>query len=126
MANVEDIKSIDELRKAQAAAQAQGSNITNYSQWENILEDFDTAGIESTGSFEGDVKLHSEVMAKLEAFVEEAQEAQKQQELKPVNDESSKIDNKTAQDKEQVVKANVANGVSSDIMSNYMKYYHLL
>ena len=126
MANVEDIKSIDELRKAQAAAQAQGSNITNYSQWENILEDFDTAGIESTGSFEGDVKLHSEVMAKLEAFVEEAQEAQKQQELKPVNDESSKIDNKTAQDKEQIVKANVVNGVSSDIMSNYMKYYHLL
>ncbi len=126
MANVEDIKSIDELRKAQAAAQAQGSNITNYSQWENILEDFDTAGIESTGSYEGDVRLHSEVMAKLEAFVEEAQEAQKQQELKPVNDESSKIDNKTAQDKEQVVKANVANGVSSDIMSNYMKYYHLL
>ena len=126
MANVEDIKSIDELRKAQAAAQAQGSNITNYSQWENILEDFDTAGIESTGSYEGDVRLHSEVMAKLEAFVEEAQQTQKQQELKPVNDESSKIDNKTAQDKEQVVKANVANGVSSDIMSNYMKYYHLL
>lgn len=126
MANVEDIKSIDELRKAQAAAQAQGSNITNYSQWENILEDFDTAGIESTGSYEGDVRLHSEVMAKLEAFVEEAQQTQKQQELKPVNDESSKIDNKTAQDKEQVVKANVVNGVSSDIMSNYMKYYHLL
>ena len=65
-------------------------------------------------------------MAKLEAFVEEAQQTQKQQELKPVNDESSKIDNKTAQDKEQVVKANVVNGVSSDIMSNYMKYYHLL
>ncbi len=126
MANVEDIKSIDELRKAQAAAQTQGTNITNYSQWENILEDFDTAGIQSTGSFEGDVKLHSEVMAKLEAFVEEAQQTQKQQELKPVNNETSKIDNKTAQDKEQVVKANVVNGVSSDIMSNYMKYYHLL
>ena len=126
MANVEDIKSIDELRKAQAAAQFQGTNITNYSQWEGILEDFDNAGIQSTGSFEGDVKLHSEVMAKLEAFVEEAQQTQKQQELQPVNDESSKIDNKTAQDKEQVVKANVVNGVSSDIMSNYMKYYHLL
>lgn len=126
MANVEDIKSIDELRKAQAAAQTQGTNITNYSQWENILEDFDTAGIQSTGSFEGDVKLHSEVMAKLEAFVEEAQQTQKQQEVKPVNDETSKLDDKTAQDKEQVVKANVVNGVSSDIMSNYMKYYHLL
>ena len=121
MDNVEDIKSIDELRKAQAAAQAQGSNITNYSQWEQILEDFDTAGIQSTGTFDGDVKLHSEVMAKIENYIEQVQEAQKQQEIRPQNDESSKVDNKTSQDHEQVLKANVANGVSSDIMSNYMK-----
>ena len=121
MDNVEDIKSIDELRKAQAAAQAQGSNITNYSQWEQILEDFDTAGIQSTGTFDGDVKLHSEVMAKIENYIEQVQEAQKQQEIRPQNDESSKVDNKTSQDHEQVLKANVANGVSSEIMSNYMK-----
>lgn len=126
MDNVEDIKSIDELRKAQAAAQAQGSNITNYSQWEQILEDFDTAGIQSTGTFDGDVKLHSEVMAKIENFIEQVQEAQKQQEIRPQNDESSKVDNKTSQDHEQVLKANVANGVSSDIMSNYMKFYHFM
>ena len=126
MANVEDIKSIDELRKAQAAAQANGTTVTNYSQWEQILEDFDTAGIESTGSFEGDVKLHSEVMAKIERFIEETQQAQKEQELHPKNDETSKVDNKTSSDKEQVVKANVVNGVSSDIMSNYMKFYHML
>jgi uncharacterized membrane protein YdfJ with MMPL/SSD domain len=126
MANVEDIKSVDELRKAQAAAQNQGTSITNYSQWEQILEDFDTAGIESTGSFDGDVKLHSQIMEKLEKFVEEAQETQKQQQAQPKNDETSKVDNKTSQDREQVVKANVANGVSSDIMSNYMKFYHLL
>ena len=88
MDNVEDIKSIDELRKAQAAAQAQGSNITNYSQWEQILEDFDTAGIQSTGTFDGDVKLHSEVMAKIENYIEQVQEAQKQQEIRPQNDES--------------------------------------
>lgn len=126
MDNVEDIKSIDELRRAQAAAQAQGSNITNYSQWEQILEDFDTAGIQSTGTFDGDVKLHSEVMAKIENYIEQVQEAQKQQEIKPQNDEASKVDNKTSQDHEQVVKANVANGVSSDIMSNYMKFYHFM
>ena len=126
MDNVEDIKSIDELRKAQAAAQAQGSNITNYSQWEQILEDFDTAGIQSTGTFDGDVKLHSEVMAKIENYIEQVQEAQKQQEIRPQNDESSKVDNKTFQDHEQVLKANVANGVSSDIMSNYMKFYHFM
>ena len=126
MDNVEDIKSIDELRKAQAAAQAQGSNITNYSQWEQILEDFDTAGLQSTGTFDGDVKLHSEVMAKIENYIEQVQEAQKQQEIRPQNDESSKVDNKTSQDHEQVLKANVANGVSSDIMSNYMKFYHFM
>lgn len=126
MDNVEDIKSIDELRKAQAAAQAQGSNITNYSQWEQILEDFDTAGIQSTGTFDGDVKLHSEVMAKIENYIEQVQEAQKQQEIRPQNDESSKVDNKTSQDHEQVLKANLANGVSSDIMSNYMKFYHFM
>lgn len=119
------IKSIDELRKAQAAAQAQGTEITNYTQWEQILEDLQTAGVESTGSYSGDVQLHSSMMEKLQAFVEEAQQTQQQQQVQPKNDEASKVDNKTSQDKEQVVKANVANGVSGDIMANYMKYYHL-
>ncbi len=126
MDNVEDIKSIDELRKAQAAAQAQGTSITNYSQWEQVLEDLETAGIQSTGTFDGDMKLHSQVMQKIEAYIEEVQEIQKQQELNPKNDESSKLDNQTAQDKEHVVKANVANGTSSVIMADYMKYYHML
>ena len=125
MDNVEDIKSIDELRKAQAAAQAQGTNITNYSQWEQILEDLETAGVQSTGTFAGDLQLHSQVMEQLQNFIEEVQQTQKQQELNPKNDKSSKIDSQTSQDKDQIVKANVANGVSSDIMANYMKYYHL-
>ncbi|MDE6138507.1 MAG: hypothetical protein K2F57_03465 [Candidatus Gastranaerophilales bacterium] len=124
--NVEDIKSVDELRKAQAAAQAQGTNITNYSQWEQILEDLDTAGVQSTGTFDGDVRLHSQIMERIEAFIEETQEAQKQQEMNPKNDETSKVDNKTSQDKEHVVKANVANGTSSVILADYMKYYHML
>lgn len=123
---VEDIKSVDELRKAQAAAQAQGTTITNYSQWEEILENLDMAGIQSTGTFEGDVKLHSQVMEKIEQFIEEAQEAQKQQEMNPKNNETAKVDSQTANDKEHVVKANVANGTSSVIMADYMKYYHML
>lgn len=125
MDNVEDIKSVDELRKAQAAAQAQGTSLTNYSQWEQILEDLDTAGVQSTGSYSGDVQLHSQMMEKIEAYIQEAQQTQKQQEIHPKNDESTKVDNKTGQDKEQVVKANIVNGVSSEIMANYMKYYHL-
>lgn len=125
MDNVEEIKSVDELRKAQAAAQTQGTSITNYDQWEQILEDLDTAGIQSTGSFSGDVKLHENLMKQVEEAASMIEEMQKQQEVQPNNDDSSKIDNKTGQDKEQVVKANVANGVSSEIMANYMKYYHL-
>ena len=125
MDNVEDINSVDDLRKAQAAAQAQGTSITNYNQWEQILEDLQTAGIESTGSFSGDVQLHSQVMQRLEAFVEQVQQTQKEQQMNPKNDEAAKMNDKTVQDKDQIVKANVANGVSSDIMANYMKYYHL-
>ena len=124
--NVEDIKSIDELRKAQAAAQAQGSSITNYQQWEQILEDLDTAGVQSTGTFNGDVKLHSQIMEKIEQFIEETKAAQKHQEQNPKNDETQKVNNVTAQDKEHVVKANLANGTSSVIMADYMKYYHML
>ncbi len=126
MSDIEDIKSIDELRKAQAAAQAQGVTITNYEQWQQILEDLDTAGVQSTGNFAGDVKLHSQIMEKIEAFIQETQAAEKEQQMNPKHDEASKVDNKTASDKEQVVKANVANGVSSDIMSNYMKFYHFM
>lgn len=126
MDNIEDIKSIDELRKAQASAQAQGTTITNYAQWEQILEDLETAGVESTGSFEGDLRLHSQVMEKIEQFIEQVQQVQKEQEAQPKNNNLTKIDNQTANDKEQVVKANVANGTSSIILSDYMKYYHML
>ena len=124
--NVEDIKSIDELRKAQAAAQAQGTSITNYQQWEQILEDLETAGVQSTGTFNGDVKLHAQVMERIAQFIEETQAAQKHQEQNPKNDETQKVNNITAQDKEHVVKANLANGTSSVIMADYMKYYHML
>ena len=126
MDNIDDIKSVEELRKAQAAAQAQGTSITNYSQWEQILEDLDTAGVQSTGNFDGDVKLHAQVMAKIEQFIERVQEAQRQQEMNPKNDDVSKVDNKTSSDKDQVIKANLANATSSQILSDYMKYYHTL
>lgn len=37
---VDGISSEDELKKAQAAAQAQGTSITNYNEWSQILSDF--------------------------------------------------------------------------------------
>jgi len=122
----EEIKSVEELRKAQAAAQKNGHNITNYGHWESILEDLETAGIPSTGSYEGDVKLHSQIMTQIEQLVEQVRNEKVEQQRQPQNKEENKTDSKTASDKEQVVKANVVNATSSTIMANYMKYYHLL
>ncbi len=123
---VDDIKSIDELRKAQAASQMQGMSVANYNQWEQVLEDFENAGIQSTGSYEGDVKLHEQIIEKIEAYIQETQEAQRQQEMKAQNNDSTKVDEKTSNDTEQGLKANVANATSSVIMADYMKYYHML
>lgn len=123
---VDDIKSIDELRKAQAASQMQGMSVANYSQWEQVLEDLETAGIQSTGSYEGDVKLHKQVIEKIEAYIQETQEAQRQQEMKAQNNDVTKVNEKTSNDSEQGLKANVANATSSVIMADYMKYYHML
>lgn len=118
------INSIDELRKAQAAAQAQGTSLTNYAEWEKILEDFDIAGIQSTGNYSSDVKLHEQIIKQIQDMVEKISEEQKQDMAKPQNDE--KINTEYKSDKEQVLKANVANATSSVIMADYMKYYHLL
>ena len=123
---VDDIKSIDELRKAQAASQMQGMSVANYSQWDQVLEDLETAGIQSTGSYEGDVKLHEQVIEKIEAYIQETQEAQRQQEMKAQNNDVTKVNEKTSNDSEQGLKANVANATSSVIMADYMKYYHML
>ena len=122
----EEINSIEELRRAQAAALQQGTTITNYSEWETILEDFDIAGIQSTGTYAGDVKLHNQIISQVQDMIAEVTEEQKAQQAQPKNDDLTKTDQKTSQDKEQVVKANVVNATSSTIMADYMKYYHLL
>ena len=95
-------------------------------KWEQILEDLETAGIQSTGSYEGDVKLHEQVIEKIEAYIQETQEAQRQQEMKAQNNDVTKVNEKTSNDSEQGLKANVANATSSVIMADYMKYYHML
>ncbi len=122
----EEIRSIEELRKAQAAAQERGQSFTNYESWAHILEDFDVAGIQSTGSYEGDMKLHEEVMSQIAQLVEETLAQQNNQQIQPQNHDQDKINNKTQNDREQVVKSSVANATSSMIMADYMKYYHLL
>ncbi len=117
----DSIKSIEDLKRANAAAQAAGGQVTNYNDWYNILENLEIAGVESTGSYSGD-KL------KLEQIKEEIQEYLEQQELERVNgaDQQYQAKDTFASDKQQTVKANMANGLSSTLMADYMKYYHLL
>ncbi len=122
----EGITSIEELKKAQAAAQAQGTSITNYEQWASILEDFDVAGIQSTGNFSSDVRLHSRLMAQVQEVVNQMEVEQVQKNIKPEHNEIDKTDYKTANDSEQTIKASIVNATSSAIMADYMKYYHLI
>ena len=110
---VDGIQSEDELKKAQAAAQAQGSTITNYSEWSEILGEFQENGIQSTGSYSGDKALREEIKAAVAEYASQVQETEKVQKT-------------TETDRNQEMKATVANATSSQIMADYMKYYHML
>ena len=123
---VNGIESEDELRKAQASAQAQGTSITNYSEWEQILKEFAENGIESTGSYAGDKAKMEEVKQAVEEYVAQIQEQEKIQQVQPKKNENEKVEEVSKTDGEQKIKETVANATSSQIMADYMKYYHLL
>lgn len=123
---VDGIQSEDELRKAQAAAQAQGTSITNYNEWAQILQEFQDNGIESTGSYSGDKARMQEIQAAMEEYAAQLQEQEKVQQNSPDNKETEKVQKSSETDRNQELKATVANATSSQIMADYMKYYHLL
>ena len=123
---VDGIDSEDELRKAQAAAQAQGTSVTNYNEWSEILKEFAENGIESTGSYAGDRARLQEIQLAVEQYVNELQQQEKIQQNQPDNKETNKIQQSTENDKQQDIKATVANATSSQIMADYMKYYRML
>lgn len=119
---VEGIKSTDELNKAQAAAQAQGTSVANYSEWSQVLKELDEAGIKSTGSFSGDKAKLQEVESAIKEYVAKVQKEQAtQQQQQP-----HKVEESAKNDSEQQIKATVVNATSSMIMADYMKYYHLM
>ena len=120
------IQSEDELRKAQAAAQAQGTSITNYNEWAQILQEFQDNGIESTGSYSGDKARMQEIQAAMQEYAAQLQEQEKVQQNSPDNKETEKVQKSSETDRNQELKATVANATSSQIMADYMKYYHLL
>ncbi len=120
---VEDIKSLDELERAQAAAQAQGNSVVNYNEWSQILKDLEEAGVESSGNFSADKAKVQEIKATVQEYIDnlKTEEAQKQQ-----KQENQKTKAVSETDNEQNLKATMANATSSVIMADYMKYYHLL
>ena len=123
---VDGIESEDELRRAQAAAQAQGTTITNYNEWAQILQEFQENGIESTGSYSGDKARMQEIQAAMQEYAAQIQEQERIQQNSPDNKETEKVQKASETDRNQEMKATVANATSSQIMADYMKYYHLL
>lgn len=129
MADDMRIRSLDELRDAQAAAAAQGGAIPNYSDWNNILAEFEEQGVKSTGSYEGDLALRNEMQTSVMDAFEEYQkiaekEADKQKDEKVGATEN--ITKLTDSDSDQNLKATFANATSSTIAADYMKYFHQL
>lgn len=120
---VNGIQNEDDLKRAQAAAQAQGTSITNYNEWAEIMKNLSEAGVESTGSYAGDKAKMKEIQQTVEKFIQEQQTEmiaqQRQQETQEVKETSES-------DRDQEIKATVANATSSMIMADYMKYYHLM
>lgn len=123
---VDGIQSEDELRKAQAAAQAQGTSITNYNEWAQILQEFQDNGIESTGSYSGDKARMQEIQAAMQDYAAQLQEQEKVSRIHQIIKKLKKVQKSSETDRNQELKATVANATSSQIMADYMKYYHLL
>ena len=123
---IDGIQSEDELKKAQAAAQAQGTTITDYNEWSEILSQFQDNGIQSTGSYTGDKALMENIQAQMAELAQQLQEQDAVQKNMPENNQTEKVQKLAETDKQQELKATVANATSSQIMSDYMKYYHML
>ncbi len=120
---VNGIESEDDLKKAQAAALAQGASVPNYQDWANILGTLQEAGVESTGSYAGDKAKLKQIEQEVENFIQEMQEQQIADQRKQ---EQEQVKDTSESDKDQEIKATVANATSSMIMADYMKYYHLM
>lgn len=120
---IEEITSLDELKKAQAAARAQGSSVSNYNEWSTILGELEEAGEKSSGDFNTDKAKIEEIKETVQEYMDNLriEGFQIQQE-----EENQKVKEISETDNEQNFKATIANGTSSIITADYMKYYHML
>ena len=121
------IKRLEDLQEAQAGSQANGGQgIANYYEWADILTEFDQNGIESTGTYAGDMALREEMRTQVEDAFEEYQkiaEREQEQVKKERDGATENITKLTDSDSDQALKANFAAAKSSDIMADFYKYY---
>ncbi len=125
------INSIEELRRAQAAGNANGQSVTNYAEWMKILIELNEAGIKPTGNFDLDRKLRDQYTQQKQNQVQDLidqniPQIDANKKIQPQHNEMAKIDSKTVNDEEQRIKAEVANQTSSTANGDYWKYYHLM
>ena len=120
---IEEITSLDELKKAQAAAREQGSGVSNYNEWSTILGELEEAGEKSSGDFNTDKAKIAEIKATVQEYIDnlKVEEAQNQQ-----KEDTQKVKEVSETDNEQNIKAAVATGTSSTITGDLMKCYHML
>ena len=123
---IDGIDSEEELKKAQAAAQAHGTSVTDYNEWANILSEFKNNGIESTGSYAGDKARMQEIQSLMEEYAAQVKEQENIKQNAPDNKETEKVQKSAETDRNQQLKSTVVNATSSQIMADYMKYYHML
>lgn len=120
------ITSIEKLREAQAASQAQGGQpVPNYNEWAEVMQELSAAGVKTTGSFEGDLKMRNTLKEQMKEMAQQNVEEQKNVEKdkeEPQNNPQKMIDNKTKNDNEQVAKAQVVNANGNDALKNYYRF----
>ena len=67
-----------------------------------------------------------EIKAQMAELAQQLQEQETVQQNTPTNNDTEKIKKAVDTDSQQELKATMANATSSQIMSDYMKYYHML
>jgi len=111
----------DEEAVAAAASGSMPQNFTtlDYQNWQNIQEELENMGIESTGNYLQDLQIMNNIQQMGEIEFERAVESQKIEQ----NRATENVTKLTNSDDDQALKGTFANGTSQMITAELMKYY---
>lgn len=117
------VEKIEKTKRKQAEAAMINTNFVDYKEWWQINNDLIVAGITPPADFATAKDIHNQLKIKAQNAAEEVQVAQNQAQQ---NIQEKQTEGIAKGDSNQQIKSTVANAVSSTIMADYMKYYHLL